>query len=158
MTSRVFTAPCWPPVTSDRGLLKFEYRVSSLKSRVSSVKSRVSSLKSRVSSLKSRVSSLKSRVSSVKFEYRVSSLKSRVSSCIHASESLALPLAQLYQSLFNSGVDSKEWKVAMVTPIFKKGNSTDASNYRPISLTSLCCKIMESVMKDDILAHLLSKG
>ena len=76
----------------------------------------------------------------------------------HASESLALPLAQLYQSLFNSGVVPKEWKVAMVTPIFKKGNSTDVSNYRPISLTSLCCKIMESVIKDDILAHLLSKG
>ena len=46
----------------------------------------------------------------------------------------------------------------MVTPIFKKGKSSDASNYRSISLTSLCCKIMESVIKDDILAHMLSKG
>ena len=44
------------------------------------------------------------------------------------------------------------------TPIFKKGHSTDVSNYRPISLTSLCCKVMESVIKDDILDHLLSSG
>jgi len=46
----------------------------------------------------------------------------------------------------------------MVTPVFKNGKSTDVSNYRPISLTSLCCKLMESILKDDILAHLLSKG
>ena len=46
----------------------------------------------------------------------------------------------------------------MVTPLFKKGHSTDVSNYRPISLTSMCCKIMESVIKDDILDHLLSNG
>jgi Reverse transcriptase (RNA-dependent DNA polymerase)/Endonuclease-reverse transcriptase len=76
----------------------------------------------------------------------------------HASESLALPLAVLYQSLFNSSVVPKEWKIAMVTPIFKKGKSVDVANYRPISLTSLCCKIMESVIKDDILAYLHSKN
>jgi len=76
----------------------------------------------------------------------------------HASESLALPLAQLYQSLFNSSEIPKQWKLAMVAPVFKKGKSTDVSNYRPISLTSLCCKLMESIIKDDILAHLLSKG
>jgi len=46
----------------------------------------------------------------------------------------------------------------MVTPVFKKGKSTDVSYYRPISLTSLCCKLIESITKDDILAHLLSKG
>jgi len=52
-----------------------------------------------------------------------------------ASESLAPPLAQLNQSsLFNSSEIRKEWKLAMVTPVFKKGKSTDVSNYRPISL------------------------
>jgi len=76
----------------------------------------------------------------------------------HACDSLALPLAQLYQSLFNCSVVPKEWKLAKVTPIFKKGKSVDVSNYRPISLTSLFCKIMESIIKDDILAYLLSKG
>jgi len=76
----------------------------------------------------------------------------------HASESLALPLAQLYQSLFFTSEIPKEWKLAVVTPVFKKGKSTDVSNYRPISLTSLGCKLMKSIMKQDILPHLLSKG
>jgi len=43
----------------------------------------------------------------------------------HASESLVLPLAQLYQSLFNSSNIPKEWKLAMVTPVFKKGKSKE---------------------------------
>ena len=51
----------------------------------------------------------------------------------HASESLALPLAQPHQSLSNLGVVLKEWKLAMVTPIFKKGKSIDQRNYRFIS-------------------------
>jgi len=68
----------------------------------------------------------------------------------HASESLALPLAQLYQSLFNWSEIHKEWKLAMVIPVFKNSKSTDVSNCKPISLTSLCCKLMESIIKDDM--------
>jgi len=75
----------------------------------------------------------------------------------NASDSLAFPLAQLYQFLFDSCRVPKEWKLATVTPIFKKGKSCEVGNYRPISLTSLCCKIMESIIKDDILAYLLTK-
>jgi len=67
-------------------------------------------------------------------------------------------LAQLHQSLFNLSEISKEWKLVMVALVFKKGKSTDVSNYRPISLTSLCFKLMESIIKNDILAHSLSKG
>ena len=40
-----------------------------------------------------------------------------------------------------------EWKVAHNTPIFKKGNKS-ATNYRPASLTSYICKIMESCPRD----------
>jgi len=59
----------------------------------------------------------------------------------HASKSLPPPRAQLYQSLFISSEMSKEWKLAMVTSVFKKGKSTNVSNYRPICLTSLCCEL-----------------
>ena len=48
------------------------------------------------------------------------------------------------------------WKSAIVVPIFKKGCRNSVKNYRPISLTSIACKLMESVIKDAVLAHLFS--
>ena len=39
-------------------------------------------------------------------------------------------------------------------PIFKKGKKTAAENYRPVSLTCVCCKLLESIIKDDIMDHL----
>ena len=39
-------------------------------------------------------------------------------------------------------------------PIFKKGGKTDAGNYRPVTLTCVVCKVMESVLKDAIVEHL----
>ena len=57
---------------------------------------------------------------------------------IHASESLAFTLAQqLYQSQFYSGVVPKEWTLAMVTPICKKGKSNDMSKYAYFANQSL---------------------
>ena len=48
-----------------------------------------------------------------------------------------------------------DWKKANVSAIFKKGAKSLAENYRPISLTSLVCKLMETFVKDAILSHLL---
>jgi len=39
-------------------------------------------------------------------------------------------------------------------PIFKKDNKHDASNYRPVSLTSVPCKVLESIIKDTVVNHL----
>ena len=41
-----------------------------------------------------------------------------------------------------------------MTPIFKKGSKASPGNYRPVSLTSVSCKILESIIKDDIVQHL----
>ena len=46
------------------------------------------------------------------------------------------------------------WKSALVTPIFKKGVSSDAGNYRPISLTCVASKIFEQIIKREIMKHL----
>jgi len=41
-----------------------------------------------------------------------------------------------------------DWEIGNITAIFKKGNKSDPSNYRPISLTSTICKVMESIIRD----------
>ena len=51
---------------------------------------------------------------------------------------------------FESGKLLEAWKHAEVVPIFKKGSKKDPNNYRPVSLTSTCCKIMEKLIRDQI--------
>lgn len=41
-----------------------------------------------------------------------------------------------------------------VKPIFESGNKQDAANYRPISLTSIVCKVMESIIHEHMMQHL----
>ena len=48
----------------------------------------------------------------------------------------------------------EDWLTANVIPIYKKGNKHEAANYRPISLTSVYCKVMEHVIFRYILEHL----
>ena len=48
--------------------------------------------------------------------------------------------------------------LAHVTPIFKKGDSCAVSNYRPISLTSVFSKIMESEIRDQMVQYLVTNG
>ena len=63
------------------------------------------------------------------------------------AKSLAKPLSMLYDICFSNGHMPDIWKHALVTPVFKKGKSSLAENYRPISLTCVACKIFESVIK-----------
>ena len=46
------------------------------------------------------------------------------------------------------------WKTANVSAIFKKGDKSNANNYRPISLTSVLCRIMESLVREEIIEHM----
>jgi ribonuclease P/MRP protein subunit RPP40 len=48
----------------------------------------------------------------------------------------------------------EDWRSANITPIFKKGRKCEAGNYRPVSLTSHVCKVLESIIKDSIVEHL----
>ena len=47
----------------------------------------------------------------------------------------------------------KDWRSANVVPVFKKGNRLSAANYRPISLTSICSKVLEHIIYKHIMAH-----
>ena len=69
-----------------------------------------------------------------------------------ASE-LAPALTLLFQATLHQGRIPHEWKSAYVSPIFKKGDKSKASNYRPISLTSIVCKVIEHIIHSQIINH-----
>jgi hypothetical protein len=51
-----------------------------------------------------------------------------------------------------------DWLRSYITPLFKKGVTCDPNNYRPVALAATLCKVMESVIKDQLLQYLTSKG
>lgn len=67
---------------------------------------------------------------------------------------LSEPLAFLFQLSLLTGVIPQDWRDADVVPLHKKGSRTKCENYRPISLTSIVGKLLESVIKDEIIIHL----
>ena len=71
-----------------------------------------------------------------------------------ASAPLSGPLAALFQKSLDQGVLPEAWTTAAVVPIHKKGNKQNPSNYRPISLTSIPCKILESLIRDELMEFL----
>ncbi|MCG8033368.1 MAG: reverse transcriptase family protein, partial [Candidatus Thiodiazotropha taylori] len=71
-----------------------------------------------------------------------------------AAEELAPGLTHLFQISIDSGKIPHDWKSALVTPVFKKGNRSGPSNYRPISLTSIVCKTLEHVIHSSVISHL----
>jgi len=52
----------------------------------------------------------------------------------------------------------EDWKRANVNPIHKKGSHAKADNYRPVSPTSVGCKILESIIRDELVNHLEKNG
>ena len=69
-------------------------------------------------------------------------------------EEVSTPLSIVFMISMESSSVPEDWRRANVTPIFKKGPKADPSNYRPVSLTSVPGKLMESVIKDSMMAHL----
>ena len=76
--------------------------------------------------------------------------------CAH---SLAYPLAVLFKTSYLTGHIPLEWKLANVVPVYKKGSKASVENYRPISLTCLCMKLMEWIVREEVMRkcqHLIS--
>jgi hypothetical protein len=61
------------------------------------------------------------------------------------------PLEIIFKQSLRSGEVPCEWKTATVTAIFKKGIKGNPGNYRHVSLTSVPCKILESIIKDNLM-------
>ena len=70
---------------------------------------------------------------------------------------LAPELAPIVHAIFTQSLDTgelpRDWSLANVAPIFKKGNRVLAENYRPVSLTCITCKLFEHIVCRHILDH-----
>ena len=71
--------------------------------------------------------------------------------CAHE---LAYPLFRLFRKSLDEGNIPKDWKSGNVTPIYNKGSRTSVDNYRPVSLTSVICKVMERLLRKPLLDHM----
>ena len=70
------------------------------------------------------------------------------------SSVIAKKLAKLFQNSLVQGIVTNDWREANITALFKKGSKSASQNYRPVSLTSVICNVMESIIKDEIIKHL----
>ena len=71
-----------------------------------------------------------------------------------SAKSIAPALSLIFQASLLQGKIPEQWREAYVSPLFKKGDRNLASNYRPISLTSIACKLLEHILYTNIMAHL----
>ena len=69
------------------------------------------------------------------------------------AQTLAPYFQKLFQLSLSSATVPQSWKQATITPIFKSGDRHLPISYRPISLTSIPCKLMERILKKIILQH-----
>ena len=60
-------------------------------------------------------------------------------------EQTSVCLSYIYDASLTQGKLPEKWKEAYVTPIHKSGSRTLPNNYRPISLTSIPCKMLEHI-------------
>ena len=70
------------------------------------------------------------------------------------AESLSFPLTLLFQQSIKEKKIPDDWREANITAIFKKGDRKQPGNYRPVSLTSVVCKLLEELVKKAIVDHM----
>ena len=71
---------------------------------------------------------------------------------------LATELGPIFVHLFQQSIDSgeipKEWTLANISPLFKKGDRSLACNNRPVFFTCVPCKLLEHIVCSNIMSHL----
>ena len=63
-------------------------------------------------------------------------------------------LVLLFQASLDQGMVPNDWKNANIVPLFKKGDKSKPENYRPVSLTSITCKLLEHIIHSNVMDHL----
>ena len=63
-------------------------------------------------------------------------------------EQISTPLARVFNMSLQEGIVPLEWKEANIIPLFKKCSRNKSVNYRPVSLTSVICQLLETISMD----------
>ena len=74
------------------------------------------------------------------------------------AESIDKPLKIIFEKSLKDGKIPECWRKANVIPVFKKGCRSDRKNYRPVSLTSIICKILEGFIRDGMMDFMVANG
>ena len=70
-------------------------------------------------------------------------------------DQICSPLAHVFNLSLQEGIVPLEWKEANIIPLFKKGSRNKSVNYRPVSLTSVICKVFETIIRDHMMDFLI---
>ena len=70
-------------------------------------------------------------------------------------EQINTPLGKVFNLSLEEGIVPSEWKEANITPLFKKGSRNKPENYRPMSSTSVICKLFETLIRDHMVEFLV---
>ncbi len=73
------------------------------------------------------------------------------------SDQIAPSLCDLFNKSLRTGVVPRDWKLANVVPVFRKGEKEHVENYIPISLLSLISEVLERCLVDCIKDHVFSQ-
>ena len=72
-----------------------------------------------------------------------------------AADEISPVLTKIFQMSLDTGEVPADWRKANIMPLFKKGDKHQASNYRPVSLTSVTCKVLEHIIHSNVINHFL---
>ena len=71
---------------------------------------------------------------------------------------LDAPLLLIFRKPLEDGYLPESWKQAKITPMHNKLSRSLSSNYKPISITSIACNTMESIIRKHVMQHMVSNG
>ena len=77
-----------------------------------------------------------------------------IKKCRDAAPIVCAPLADIFINSMLKGKTPQSWKNAKVTPIFKAGDPTDVSNYRPISVIPVIMNVFERIVHNHLSTYL----
>ena len=72
----------------------------------------------------------------------------------YLGKELAPTAAHIFQQSLDTGDVPADWLTANISAIFKNGDKSIPANYRPVSLTSVSCKLFEHILFRHIMSHL----